>query len=162
MNIFGYHMLPVLNPKLRGALLKKAFLILSGLLFLAGCSGLQYPVSPKLLSPSQAKPVPELSPPPAERCRMADSGPSENSPLAGIQPEKQPSSPPACEVPFCLPETDSFFLGDQAHGDFLWPLASQASSWGEEDLAEPLILEGSLALLKIESVTPSSGQASPG
>jgi len=26
VNIFGYHKLPVLNPKLRGALLKKAFL----------------------------------------------------------------------------------------------------------------------------------------
>ena len=166
VNIFGYHKLPVLNPKLRGALLKKAFLILSGLLLLAGCSGLQYPVSPKFFSPAQAKPTQDPSVPPADRGGRPDlASPPQNYPLAGIQPEKQPSSPPESEVPFRLPETDSFFLGDQAHGDFLWPLVSLSSNGGEEDLAEPLILERSFALLKAEkdtlSVAPSSVQASP-
>lgn len=165
MKTFGYHKLPVLNPKLRGALLKKAFLILSGLLFLAGCSGLQYLVSPKFVSPAQAKPTPELSPPLADRGGRPAPGSPKNYPLAGIQPEKQSSSPPESEFPFCLPETDSFFLGDQAHGEFLWPLASLSSCGGEEDPAELFILEGLFALLKTEketlSVAPSSVQASP-
>jgi hypothetical protein len=166
VNIFGYHKLPVLNTKLKGALLKKAFLILSGLLLLAGCSGLQYPVSPKFFSPDQAKPPQHPPVLLADRGGRPDPGSPQNYPLAGIQPERQPSSPPESEVSFCFPETDSFFLGDDAHGDFLWPLASLSSSGGEEeDLAEPLILKGSFALLKTEketlSVTPSSVQASP-
>jgi hypothetical protein len=145
--------------------LKKAFLILSGLLFLAGCSGLQHPVSPKFFSPAQAQLIPDLSLPLADRGGMPDAGSPENYPLAEIQPEKQASSPPEGEVPFCLPETDSFLLGGQAHGDFLWPLAAPSSSGGGASLTEALILEGSFALLETKkenlSVTPSSAQASP-
>lgn len=164
-NSIGYHKLPVLNPTLRGALLKKAFLILSGLLFWAGCSGLQFPVYPKFFSLAQAQLIPDLSLLPADRGGRPDPGSPENYPLAEVQPENQPPSPPESEVPFCLPQTDSLFLGGQARSDFLWPLTAPSSSGAEADLTEPLILERSFALLKTEkenlSFTPSSPQASP-
>ncbi len=145
--------------------MKKAFLILSGLLFWAGCSGLQFPVSPQFFSLAQAQLIPDRSLPPADRGGRSHPGSPENFPWADIQPENQPSSPPEPEVLFCLPETDPFLLGGQAHGDFLWPLATLWISGAEADLTEPLLREESFALLKTEkenlSVTPSSAQVSP-
>ncbi len=145
--------------------MKKAFLLLSGLLFLAGCSGLQYPVYPKFLSPAPAQLIPDLSLPPADRGGIKAPVSAGNYSLPEIQPETQLSSPSATEVFFCFPEAFSLIFGGQDMGLSSWPMVSLSSNGDEADLTEPLAGEGSFALLKTEkaslSVNPSSADASP-
>ena len=145
--------------------MKKAFLLLSGLLFLAGCSGLQYPGYPKFLSPAPAQLIQELSLLPADRGGMTAPVSPGNSPLPEIQPQNQRPSPLESEVPFCSPEPYSFIFGGQVDGHFSWPMAALSSAGHEADLTEPLPREGSFALLKTEkenlSVNPSSAEAPP-
>lgn len=145
--------------------MKKAFLLLSGLLFLAGCSGLQYPGYPKFLSPAPAQLIQELSLLPADRGGMTAPVSPGNSPLPEIQPQNQRPSPLESEVPFCSPEPYSFIFGGQVDGHFSWPMAALSSAGHEADLTEPLAREGSFALLKTEkenlSVNPSSAEAPP-
>jgi len=163
-NSFGYHKLPVLNPTLRGALLKKAFLLLSGF-FLAGCSGLLYPGHPNFPSLAQAQTLPELSLLPADRGGMTASVSSGGSSLPEIQPQDQPSSLPESEVSFCSLETFSLPFGGQDNGHSSWPVVSLSDNGEEVNLTEPLPLEGSFALLKTAkeklSASPFSAEGSP-
>jgi len=145
--------------------LKKAFLLLSGLLFLAGCSGFQYPIYPKFLSPAPARLIQDLTLPPADRGGMKAPVSPGNYPLPEIQPEKPLSSPLEPEVPFCFPEASSFVFGGQADGHSPWPMVALSSTRDEADLTEPLPGEGPFALVKPEkenlSVNPSSAEAPP-
>ncbi len=145
--------------------MKKAFLVLSGLLFLAGCSGLQYPVYPKFLSPAQAESIPDLSLLSTDRTGMTVPVSYGDSPLPEIQPEKQLSSPSESKVPFCFPEAYSFIFGGQVDGHSSWPMVALSISGDEADLTELLPREGSFALLKTEkenlSLNPSSAEAPP-
>jgi len=117
--------------------LKKAFLLLSGLLFLAGCSGLQYPVYPNFLSPAPARHTQDLTLSPADRGGMKAPVSAGNYPLPEIQPENLLSS---------------------------WPMVSLSSNGDGADLTEPLPREGSFTLAKIEkenlSINPFSAEAS--
>jgi hypothetical protein len=164
-NSFGYHKLPVPNPTLRGALLKKAFLLLSGLLFLAGCSGFHYPVHPKFLSPAQAQIIPDLSFPSADRGGMTALVSSGDSPLPEVQPENRFSSALESEVPFCFPEAFSLLFGGQDDRHFSWPMVPLSNNGDEADPPEPISWEGSFALVKTEkenlSANPSAAEVSP-
>ena len=162
-NSIGYHKLPVPNPTLRGALLKKAFLLLSGFLFLAGCSGFHYPVHPKFLSPAQAQIFPDLSLPSADRGGMTPPMSSGDSLLP--EPEDRLSSPSGSEVFFCFPEASSLIFGGQDNGHSSRPVVSPSNNGDHANLIEPLPWEGSFALVKTEkenlSANPSSAEVSP-
>ena len=108
--------------------MKKAFLILSGLLFLAGCSGFQYLGFPNFLSPAQAQIIPDLSLPPADRGGMTAPVSSGGSFLAEIQPEDQLSSPSEPEVFCCFPETFSLIFSGLDDGRFSWPMVSPSNN----------------------------------
>ena len=145
--------------------MKKAFLILSGLLFLAGCSGFQYPGFPTFLSPAQAQIIPDLSTPPADRSGMKAPVSSGDSPLPEIQPEDRLSSPLESGAFFCFPESLSLIFGEQDNGHSSWPMVSLWRNGDEADLTEPLPREGFFALVKTEeenlSANPSSPEVSP-
>jgi hypothetical protein len=131
--------------------LKKAFLLLSGLLFLAGCSGVQYPGYSKFLSLAQAQPIQDLSLPPADRSGMADAAPPGNNPLPGIQPKIQLSSPLEAEVSSCFPEPFSLLFGGQDDGKSSGSLISLSREGEEADLTEPPLQKRLFALAKTEN-----------
>jgi hypothetical protein len=131
--------------------LKKAFLLLSGLLFLAGCSGVQYPGYSKFLSLAQAQPIQDLSLPPADRSGMADAAPPGNNPLPGIQPKIQLSSPLEAEVSSCFPEPFSLLFGGQDDGKSSGWLISLSREGEEADLTEPPLQKRLFALAKTEN-----------
>ena len=145
--------------------MKKAFLLLSGFLFLAGCSGLQSPGYPKFLSPAQAQIFSDLTLPSEGRGGMTAPVSAGNPPWPEIQPQDQPYSPSESEVSFCFPEIFALIFGGSNNGHSSWPMVFPSGNGDEANFTESLPRAGSFALLKTEkenlSANPSSAEASP-
>ena len=93
--------------------MKKAILLLSGFVFLAGCGGNQYKAHQNFLTPAPAKLIQEFSQFPLERGKASPGEPPGAFPIPTPQPQDEPSLNSEAEVQFCYFNNPSLAIDGQ-------------------------------------------------